>query len=468
MRNFQTNPEVARKYFAATIGNEAIASILRTSSISEKDFAARTNVYRKAYANMDEVSGLNDSVRRMFANEGYGAADLQGTTQFDASILANVKSFAGFLAAERALSQPNDYVSFLDVIGVYTDKVVEPNLGPTDYDGIKDRLDIAGTAKADTEVALGNTTKILPKTVAIEFNEGTAAWTITDDGKGNLLAPAGKLAGGTVDYATGEIKFTPAVGGTYSGYAVLDSIAQTTVEDDSVLTFRQAGTLMRTTPHLLMSRVNLATAAAMGKSLGVDPMAYMAEQLQIAYVHLLNKRLVKETVAVAAGNEPFTEIDFTSQAYDTYVSYADWFTAQFTDLDYALADQSYKGVKATAYLVAPDVAATMTKTEIRGNFKRDESYEYINDLVGYFRGVPVLQHVDLPAGTGYAIFKKDGGEVAPIIRGIYLPITDTPSVGNYNNTTQIADGLYYQDAVKGIFPQLVKKFTVTGKMGGNE
>jgi hypothetical protein len=464
MRNYQTPSETARKTFSAAMSDTAIASILRTSSISEADFNARMNVYRKAFANIDEVEGLNSSLRKMFA-EGYAEADLQGTSQFDATILGNIKSFAGLLTIERALTQPNDYVSFLDVVGAYTGHMVDPNLGPIDYDDAGKTERISETLVAATELDLSIDRPIIPRSINLTVKEASAEYTITDDGKGNLLAPAGKLTAATVVYADGTVKLTAAVAGTITGTMVYDLLAEKDPEHDNVLTFRQGGTLVRTTPRLMMSRANLATAAAMGKSLGVDPMAYMAEALQNAIIHRNNAAITKEMIAIDSTNTPFPTIDFSSQSYDSYSSYADWFTAQFTDVDYALAKQSYKGVRAKAYLVAPDVAANMMKTEIRGTFVHDPEYNYINDLVGRFRGVPVLQHADVPTGVGYAVFKTDGGEAAPLVRGIYLPITPTPDTANYDNPTQVASGLYSQDAVKGIFPQLVKKFTVSGQMG---
>jgi hypothetical protein len=36
---------------------------------------------------------------------------------------------------------------------------------------------------------------------------------------------------------------------------------------------------------------------------------------------------------------------------------------------------------------------------------------------------------------------------APLARGIYLPLTDTPTIGNYNNPTQMAAGIYYQEGI---------------------
>jgi len=464
MRNYQTPSETARKTFSAAMGDAAITSILRTSSISEADFQARMNVYRKAFANIDEVEGLNASIRKMFA-EGYAETDLQGTSQFDATILGNIKSFAGFLTIERALTQPNDYVSFLDVVGAYTGHLVDPNFGPTDYSDAGKTERINETLVAATELDLSIDRPIIPRSINLVVKEASAEYTITDDGKGNLLAPAGKLTAATVVYADGTVKLTAAVAGTITGTMVYDQLAESDPEHDNVLTFRQAGTLVRTTPRLMMGRTNLASAAAMAKSLGVDPMAYMAEQLQNAIIHRTNAAITKEMIAVDSSNTAFPTINFNSQSYDSYEAYSDWFTAQFTDIDYALAKQSYKGVRAKAYLVSPKVGALMTKTEIRGQFVHNPEYEYINDLIGTFRGVPVLQHDDVPDGTGYAVFKTNGGEAAPLVRGIYLPITPTPDTSNFENPTQIAQGLYSQDAVKGIFPQLVKKFTVTGDMG---
>ena len=53
--------------------------------------------------------------------------------------------------------------------------------------------------------------------------------------------------------------------------------------------------------------------------------------------------------------------------------------------------------------------------------------------------------------------------VAPLARGIYMPLTDTPTIGNYNNPTQMAAGIYYQEGTRYMAPELVQK--VTFKMG---
>jgi hypothetical protein len=61
---------------------------------------------------------------------------------------------------------------------------------------------------------------------------------------------------------------------------------------------------------------------------------------------------------------------------------------------------------------------------------------------------------------GYAVHKTPGGEMAPLMRGIYLPLTNSPIIGNYNNPSQFANGIYYQETNTCIFNELIQKFEV--------
>jgi hypothetical protein len=95
-----------------------------------------------------------------------------------------------------------------------------------------------------------------------------------------------------------------------------------------------------------------------------------------------------------------------------------------------------------------------------GNFVDNNNTSYINDLLGYYKGVPVLRHLDIDSKTGYAIHKTADGQLAPVMRGIYLPLTNSPLIGNYNNPTQFAQGIYYQEVNQSIIPELDMKFTI--------
>ena len=61
----------------------------------------------------------------------------------------------------------------------------------------------------------------------------------------------------------------------------------------------------------------------------------------------------------------------------------------------------------------------------------------------------------------YAIHKTPDGQMAPLARGIFMPLTDTPTVGNYANPTQMAAGIYYQEGIKTLANELVQRVEFT-------
>ena len=87
----------------------------------------------------------------------------------------------------------------------------------------------------------------------------------------------------------------------------------------------------------------------------------------------------------------------------------------------------------------------------------------------WYNGIPVLRSTDIVEdaanneGVFYAIHKTADGQMAPLARGIYMPLTDTPTVGNYNNPSQMAAGIYYQEGTRIMAPELIQK--VSFKMG---
>lgn len=54
--------------------------------------------------------------------------------------------------------------------------------------------------------------------------------------------------------------------------------------------------------------------------------------------------------------------------------------------------------------------------------------------------------------------EENTDEFAPVMKGIYLPLTAAPTIGNYSNPTQMAKGVYYQDTA--IDSSLLQKFTM--------
>ena len=150
----------------------------------------------------------------------------------------------------------------------------------------------------------------------------------------------------------------------------------------------------------------------------------------------------------------------TGQFYD-YQSRINLFDAYLVNVETALASKAIKAVSTTAYVAGVNACNQFTKGRGINKFEKNTKMTYINDLAGWYDGVPVLRSNDIAEENGhgvfYAIHKTADGQMAPLARGIYMPLTDTPTVGNYNNPTQMASGIYYQEGTKYLAPELVQK-----------
>ena len=135
------------------------------------------------------------------------------------------------------------------------------------------------------------------------------------------------------------------------------------------------------------------------------------------------------------------------------------------DVESALAQKAVKGVTTTAYVVGANAANQFQKGNAIGKWEKNTKMTYINDLLGWYNGIPVLRSTDVSEkaskGTFYAIHKTADGQMAPLARGIYMPLTDTPTIGNYNNPTQMAAGIYYQEGTRIMANELVQKVEFT-------
>jgi hypothetical protein len=214
-------------------------------------------------------------------------------------------------------------------------------------------------------------------------------------------------------------------------------------------------------PDLLINENNLLTIAASQRAMGVNPNDLAGAKLTELYTKLINYKLTAETIRI--DNSTPYQIDASSWTFMTYRSKLDAFVSELVSVDTALANISGKGVMATCYLVGTKMGNWFRRLKSIGNFVDNTESTYINDLLGYCNGVPVLRHDSIDAidpRAGFAIHKTVDGQLAPVMRGIFLPLTNTPVVGNYNNPTQTASGVFYQEANNGIIPELVQKFSI--------
>lgn len=466
MANIETN-EV--KLFSAQSQDKDWSKALVKSSRSAQDAQLRKGVYGKLFSQFNE---LKEAYKQF---SGYTEIPLLSNQYFNATMASFVRSFAGFLSIERLMDQPTALLYFMDLLGVTDNRIVLPNIGPENLKGINGRFStgsqmVAGT----TSYSISTGKKLIPGSVVLTLvhaADPSKQIIIRDDREGNLLAPAGILEAGTVDYkAAGRIDFTVGAGFTIAAndsYSIVayEDVAGTpdwngTAPGNNRFKMDMKNIMVTSEPDMLVAENNLMAMAAMQKAIGVNPQDVSGAKLTELYTKLINQKLVQALIRMHEGN--ILDFDLTGQMsnFHDFRSGLDLFSSCMVDVDTALAKKSVKGVKATAYVVGEKVANQFRKLADIGVFVDNTDSTYINDLLGYYKGVPVLRHMDVGENEGYAVHKTADGQLAPTIRGIYLPLTNTPMIGNYNNPTQVAQGIYYQEANEPIVPELVQKFTL--------
>lgn len=455
------------RLFSAQSKNPSWLAALKQGSVSEKDMQSRMSVYGKVFSRYQDVkdtlklfSGLADTP--MLANQ-----------YFNATMASWVRSFAGFLSIERDMDQETALLNYLDLLGVTDNRRVLPNWGPENLRNINSRFSTTApliVGQNSYTVATGK--KLLPGTVEIKLihvANPQNAIVIKDDRKGNLLAPAGVLEAGLVDYsAAGRIEFTlgtgfvPATNDTFSIIAYEDVAGNPEFNQiangNNRFKLQQQYIQLTAEPDLLIGESNIMSIATMNKSMGVNPQDVLGAKLTELYTKIVNQKLVNAIQLNYEGNvHEFDITTWQSNWYD-YNSQLNAFIAELVGVDTDLAQKSVKGVQATAYVVGTEMGNWFMKCKGVGAFTPVTDSTYVNDLLGYLNGVPVLRHLDIDPNEGYAVHKTKDGYLAPLMRGIYLPLTNTPAVGSYQNPTQFAQGVYYQECNSSIVPELVQKF----------
>ena len=456
---------------------------LLKSSVSLEDAQLRGAEYAKMFSrNADMKEAVNSSfglTQKTFS--GYAETPLLSNQYFNASVASYVSSFAGFMSIERDFDQPNGLFYWFDVLGVSDMRNIIPNLGPDQYQNIQTMggftLDVTVTESASYDALVGR--KLIPGTVRVKVVDGSKKFELVDNGQGVFLAPANTLTAGEINYLSGRVQFTlaAALSGDPKSITIIgkEDVTGTPCNTDGasnahandkrfMAKMQQLG--LSTVPDMLVAEYNIAALGAMKKATGSDMASFLFGKLREIYTKTINYKLVS-TLEDGYVGDVMSDLDLTkaemSGQFHDYRSRVDLFDAYLIDVESALAKKAVKGVTTTAYVAGHRASAQFQKAGMIGKWKRNTEMTYINDLLGWYDGIPVLRSTDIKEDNGdtnatfYAIHKTADGQMAPLARGIYMPLTDTPTIGNYNNPTQMAAGIYYQEGTKYLAPELVQK-----------
>ena len=470
--------------------NPTMMEALVNSSVSREDANLRAREYAKMFSRNDEmrdIFGLGGQSANLLQKtfSGYAETPLLSTQYFNASVASYVSSFAGYMSIERDFDQPNGLFYWFDVLGVTDMRSVIPNLGPDNYSDIQSMggfsMNVTPATDAAYSTLIGR--KLIPGTVRVKITTETEKFELIDNGQGVLMAVPGKITKGEINYLNGKVDFTLAA--ALTGDALKEKIEIVGKEDVTgtpcnttgasnkyasekrfIAKMQQLG--LSTVPDMLVAEYNIAALGAMKKATGTDMATFLFTKLRELYTKMINFKLVS-TLEEGYNGNVMADLDLTNteagvrgQFYD-YRSRVDLFDAYLVNVESALATKAVKGVNVTAYVAGNQASNQFIKGSVIGKWEPNKKMTYINDLLGWYNGIPVLRSTDITEaageGTFYAIHKTHDGQMAPLARGIYMPLTDTPTIGNYNNPTQMASGIYYQEGTKYMAPELVQKVT---------
>jgi len=496
----------------------------------------------------------NARSRNLFSTPATGTWNFPnfGTVLELASVLALVTSFSGYLTIERALAQPNAVEYFLDITSVEgaNPPAKFPAVGPTQYSSNSLANQIAQLPSVT--VTPGNSTPLLftaggaspvghvfvPYTIEITLvvtvnstPPSTTVYKIHDNGTGSLVLPADLISGGPIQITAATLNYgsysvsTPTAGSfsltianpaaATSSVTVTGSVRYaTSYIDDN--TYPGVGQLndtrfkfdltrhieVHTKPSQLVVEWNLVDIAQSQKSLNVDLAAVLTERITDMYTKILNRFITRVYADQLYEGAPETVIDVSSPlgasapvtaTWNQYLPILDRIASEMEGVFMKLYNKSYIGAQPTALLVSPRMLGYLRRMKvIDPALWTDEKSSYINNLQGYFRGIPVLVHTDLAAvfdrrynaagpnptwmppitvsGNtyeyytcgGFAVHVRDDASLAPAFHGIFLPPTEAPIVSNFNNITQQARGIFYMQEVVPLAPELVVPFAFVG------
>lgn len=455
---------------------------LRHSCQSAADMNLRVQAYSKAYENLLSAAALADrrASTRTFAAGGPGLGELSGLNpnQFiDVTVTAMIKSLAGFLSVERGVDQPTAFLPFVDLVTSGENKLVSKNIG-ADLEmpnGYVDQLSADRRTLRSAQLQFSNNISVatnrievnvakavIPGTLNLKVTKGGRVFNITDDKQGNIMAPAqAGVNGGEIDYRLGKVTVDfDAASGLNTGDSYSVSIQQDAPKDP---TNRVKSNLNYYTvachPEIIIAENNLIADLVATKSMNINMSEVMKKRVMDEYIKLVNRSIIDPLVL---GYEGATvDIDLTPYSVTTnnMDSYYRLFGLGLIKVNTELTNKSWKSVNASAYLVGSRVAE-LFKGMSGTQFVPNTAASYIEDLIGHYDGIPVVKSHFIEPDTGFAIHKTADGTMAPICRAIFLPVNDIPEIGNFQNPTQFATGIYSYEGSQLLTSELVQKFRI--------
>jgi len=423
-----------------------------------------------------------------------GMADVQnvaGVNVVDISILSTIQSILGYVALERAMDKPIDTIYYQTLVAANAaggfskgDTVVSPfkpispaiNLLNGTVSGEVEADDSASTDEA--EIELGK--NLLPGSVVLVAK-------LADDviGTGSDLKKDGIIyfdsatfcTSASVNYDTGVVTILDLAIDTTVTKVIATATVDATADDTGAGTLvtkpKMVTTQLVSKPNRVVLNSSFEDAAYMNKqtydlqSAGVSMDFGKRAILQLldAFTASIDYRCIAALYTAMTTSTPSPEVlDLTT--YSLAGSEASTNNDQVNNYIIKLNKQLQKasGRGPAAYVVDTEGAGVLGNNPMY--FTANANFDQqLNGVIGTYRGIPVIRNValdgklDPSSGTSRfafigAVHKTADGQAGPIAFGEYLPPYSVRPAINYDNPSQFSQGLFAQNEVQVVAPEL--------------
>lgn len=456
------------------MSNEKAVTGLKLFSVSDADFKMRASAYANTMARTAQMEdmALNGGARRRMLNfsaPGMAAGNLRGSTIYPATIMSYVSSIAPIFSVERDMDTPNADLQFMDFYNIVDNSLVLPNLGVDASFGNNVKDADLSSLLSSTTVEYQASAALIPHSVKLTYVSGNNTYQIVDNGAGVLMAAPGLLTAGTVNYTTGAVALTLAAaageGATLKFKAALDTPSESSVDK---IGGQNKYFHVSTEPVVIPVQRNIITDAAMNKQGVIDPNELYANVIQSTYTKLVNEKVVAAIVNAYDGDSYTADLSSFNLAAGRYDTFIRTFQSLLVDGESTMGSQTYKSAKVTGILAGAKISNVFQYMNEGEGWIPNNQLGYFKDLIGWYNGVPVVRWTnnanDAVRVGDYDIYlthKTEDGQLAPTVRGMFLSPTDLPEIANFNNPTQITNGMFSLEGVRPTTSKLVVKMTIT-------
>jgi hypothetical protein len=470
--------------FSSALNNPHIVQSLKLTSFSEQDLNQRIAAYDSAVGNFENIfrqvgaEKVNSDSQFVFA-EGMGNANLRGTSFFDASVTAMVTSIVPYFTIERGMDYVQaslPYMDFYDIVkegNQERNRVIRPNLGlQTSMDEGVQTLTSSDLTSASQSLTFSQ--PIIPGQLVITIKTDKGEERLIDDTRGNLLAKGGVITAGKVNYSesaaggstanVGSVTFT--LSDTFKSGVTIKSIDafaafDYTAKDKSDAIFGKVKYYNAKAQQMeVIVKRDIIQEAAINKMGILDPNKQFANAMLDQYHMRRNTKLVNSIKAGYLGNTYELDLSRFSLSTSDYPSYINCFINMLEGIDHAIANRLGSVMNASAYLVGRDGKYAFSTLAASKDWVPNTKATYVVGLVGWWKARPVVYSDRLEANECFASCKTADGNLAPVISGQFLPLSNLPTIGDYNNISKFSTGIYSMESLDLLTSELLQRFTI--------